>query len=455
MAASSTRIGALALLLLWTACSSRERMPASDAGPPARDGGAPDAGRPADVGPPPPTDSLTVRVLEGPTDARTPVEGATVLVLTDDARRLERPTDADGVATFEGIDLTAGVEVTTEGGPDRSMVSYLAVDRARLADFGARDLVDDAGRLQVFLGRLTPRERVELSGVATMSDVTHNLAVFSTVPGALVHDRAGASFRVEVPPGEAGTLIAFEYATRAPLSERGIAREVFAWQTVDYDAPAAAATVELDLTTAPVEAETFSGSFTIPAGDSDFFGVATGSVFLRTRDSGNSALVALLTMSEPSPEGRRFMYEGQRIDPPDGSAVVTDYLLVDTPRISRSFLQGDHIAVERDPEFLEPAEITTPAFGMSVFLENAVAFTTPDDDAYRLYQIERDDVVVWTVWGPPGTSSIAAPGVIPSTVDRGERFGGTLDGRVLTCDFVNPEQFCRRFAVGRSFELVP
>jgi hypothetical protein len=111
-------------------------------------------------------------------------------------------------------------------------------------------------------------------------------------------------------------------------------------------------------------------------------------------------------------------------------------------------------------EFVPPPEIVSPAFGVMHPLHDPITVgrITPGFEVQvLLFDLARDDQILWYVFSVEGADTIAFPDP-PSSVNTTALFppGSELYIRPAVCERTGSRAYCDRFAQGgRQFDLVP
>jgi len=189
---------------------------------------------------------------------RAPAAGATLAFDPPAGERVEQVTDAEGRASFDGVDwsaggpaaLTAHVEGWTMG--SRSALTEEIV--------GAEIDAEGAVVLTLYMFN-SPLELVEVSGRATLVRSTDVLHVSPTTPGPLT-THSGASTRSRPAIDTPFSLVAFEWIGTNWVGRR-LDMEGMTWSVFESAGLTEPTEIDIDLTV-PVEATTFAGSTSAP-----------------------------------------------------------------------------------------------------------------------------------------------------------------------------------------------
>jgi hypothetical protein len=381
-----------------------------------------------------------LHVLEG--GETEPAAGARAVLDRPGGGQEELAVGADGRVTFEGLDFSLGKATVTfwdEG--------YVLTAITNVGEAGVPAPIH-------LLRRVEPGDVVTVSGtVSGMMDAAMNTLVMSTTTGGFYN--GGPSYSMEVPTGEAGEMVVFEYSSSNVT--RGSEATLHQAVTVPLSAPAADTTIDFDFAT-PATLTTVSGSIPAPSSLRGDSALNTGEVFIRV--SGNDiggAFLGTQTRFEESASG--FDYDLSFVELAAAAEPYTAFIVNDLPEQSLVFVEGWPTAGMQDIELLDPPTVLEPDFGVDLAWSATVRWESVDlNDVGAAIQVFDQDLdrlraVTLVV---PGVGSARLP-QLPSGVTMDDVLGGgTPEARVALCDPRPARPWtCDRIAVGRAFGVTP
>lgn len=219
-------------LVLSPACSDDDH--------PGNNNAPPDAGADASTG-----ESLTFVITTLPSADGTfvPLEGATVAFDAPGGERTEVVTGADGRATFEGLDWSAGAAILTVHHPGYIIISALGITPTTLAEMWA---TWQGAHLMVMSPLDATFETVTVEGTVTgLQDATH-LLIVNAVHNVNARSQYGGTgadtWRIEVPRNEPFVFQAVEYEYTELPSGQGYECPIYQRMHMDYGPLSADAT---------------------------------------------------------------------------------------------------------------------------------------------------------------------------------------------------------------------
>lgn len=308
----ASRVAVACLLASTTACSSWDNAAPTP---------VPDAGGT--------TESLQVWVGDanehaGDCDPASapPVSAAAIAVDLPGGRRLDLKTGADGRATIDGIDWSAGRMSITAWAAGRVVGSVLGMGKANLATLGA------GGVFRICLLKRPAATTVDVTGVAkNMTDTSHSLIVSaSDAPGQVVVSAGTSPYSLPVWTGGAGMVVACEM--QGTVTGRTLAQTFFGWTKADHPALQSTATLDLDFAT-KLPTSKVSGHLKLPSNATSALRTrAFGYLRVSTFESASQGTVTgLPTSSAPNAAGDMIDFSAEYVDLPSAGTPVTLYVL--------------------------------------------------------------------------------------------------------------------------------
>ena len=402
-----------------------------DAGPQPIDGGG-TAGVAFDV----------LRVLPGGTTE--PAAGALAFLVEGSGATRESTLAPDGRVTFDGIDFDLGAATVTIWQAGHVLTA--------VANIGAAGVEGPVHLLPIG----SAPSLVMLSGTVSgvMDPTMHTVIVSSTTGGFYNGD---PTYTMEVPAGEAGTLIAFEFS--AVDVARGFEATFHQATTAGFPAPAGDTTIDLDFAMSTM-LSTVSGSLPTPSSVRTASALNTGEIFVRV--SGFDAAGAFLgSQTRLAETGARVEYDlaFAQLD-----AVVTEpytaFVVSDSPETSVVFEAGWPASGAVEIVFLDPPSVIVPDFRVETAWSEPVQWESADIDTQpSLIQVvdeETQRLHALTIV-QPGVGAARLPPLPPGVTVADVMEGTTPEARVAVCDRTSArvEWTCRRFASSRTFGVIP
>jgi hypothetical protein len=380
-------------------------------------------------------------LLDGTTE---PASGALAYLVEGSGATRESTLGADGRVTFDGIDFDLGAATVTIWEEGHVLTA--------IANIGASGVEGPA-----YLLPIVPAPSLVMLGgtVAGMMDpAMHTVVVSSTTGGFYNGD---PTYTMDVPAGEAGTLVAFEFS--AVDVPRGFEATFHQATTAAFAAPAADATTDLDFAMSAMMS-TVSGSLPTPSSLRRASALNTGEIVVRV--SGFDVAGAFLgSQTRLAESGARVEYDltFAQLD-----TVVTEpytaFVVSDSPEQSVVFEAGWPAGGAAEITFLDPPAVLEPDFRVDqpwsepVRWESANLDTHPsviqvvDEETQRLHALTLVE---------PGTGVARLPPLPPGVTVADVMRGSTPEARIAVCDRAGArvEWTCSRFASSRTFGVTP
>lgn len=421
-------------VIACTACGD-DSAPADagvDAGPTPIDGGG--------------TGGIAFDVLRVRPDGTTePAESALAFLVEGSGATRELTLGADGRVTFDGVDFDLGAATVSIWQPGHVLTA--------VANIGSGGVPDPVYLLPV---SPPPPAPVMLSGTVSgmMDPSMHTVVVSSTTGGFYNGD---PTYTMEVPSGEGGTLVAFEFS--AVDVPRGFEATFHQATTVVFPAPSADATANIDFAMSTM-LSTVSGSIPSPSSLRGESALNDGEVLVRI--SGFDVAGALLgAQTRLAETGGRIEYELSYLQL---DAVVSEpytaFVVSDLPEQSVVFEDGWPTAGSQEIAFLDPPTVLVPDYRVDHPWPAPVVFETTDLATYpsviQVSDAETDRLHALTIV-QPGVGTTSLPPLPPGVSIADVMGGGTPEARVGVCDpaGARAEWACRRFATSRTFGVTP
>ena len=379
--------------------------------------------------------------------AEHPAVGAAV-ALDAAGARVEQTVDADGKATFSGVDFSAD---------DVDVIAALAG-----YGFGAVGRVQpDAGEIAL---RLRPAlvPEIQVSGMAIgMPAPAHKLVVTASVAGSTDSEENGAGYSLQVPKDTAFNLVALEREDLPPASPRGQASVLHQWTTASSAALTADAMVTLDFAgPGALPSLPYSGTFPDAAGTSHMATNGIGFITVRLANGSSDTAADDQSLGQSSTidipaNSRTFEYTGEYVDAAGGGLVITRYGLADGP-FAKGGVQIEGPPTENATLDLEPPvpPRKVPPGSQSIDAPLAWEPEYQDDETNFIVRITGTNGSFSYVIYPPDSTSGVIP-KLPSTVDPATILG--TGGLQATLGLCGPPYiknlYCTKFATGEQFAL--
>jgi hypothetical protein len=358
-------------------------LPDAEAGPEAAPDTAPDDVLP-DVPEPP---DLVLSVLDpslfpNPSQEWAPIEGATVAVDLPSGSRIELVSDSAGKVTVPA----AGFEEDT--------ITFVAHKQGYAVWSWETTVKDATAYPWLLLYSLSDPELVTVSGTAIgMTSAAHQLMVNASTSFD-TSQKPGASFDVDVPPGQPFSLLGLEFTGCAQACPRCTCQTFSQWTRLDHEAIDTDATVDIDFATT-LEPKQTTGTIVLPDDpESRMYTTAHPYVVVNSFEGAIQHGFSLST--ELSEDNASFSYLAEHVAWDGAPDVTTTYYLIDNAGYGRSYL-----SVEGYPQdgatvsgFLDIPAISSP-LGRSMGLLDAFEWTPLETTDARMMLI-RNGRVVWT-----------------------------------------------------------
>jgi hypothetical protein len=373
-----------------------------------------------------------------------PVPLADVWVALDSpgGERVELQTGADGKAKFNGIDWsmgTASVIAAKEGHSAAGRVGLTS------ADSEVTLLLDELG---------PPTGMVEITGTALHLAPGGCLFVTATVTGKGNYSCDGTlDYTLYVVPGVPFQLVGWSQASTYPVPSRGADWPVLGTARLDHPPITGPTTIDLDFAAGPTPTRVRT-SFALPSSpDSLLAAFASGSVLVRTRETG--MLLGRTVLAELNAEGTGFDTYVDFVVVPEVEDVVTEYDLVlpSAGRWNSSWTVEEGYPTEgaHDPGFLEvPGFLTARAA-----LHGTWRWELYDAGVRVTVGVlrEPDLLGLVSVDAPDDTTTATIP-ALPSAIVEDAFFGaGTILGFVAAFRLDPSGRYIQRLAQTDPFSL--
>jgi hypothetical protein len=255
--------------------------------------------------------------------------------------------------------------------------------------------VEEAARYPwLFLNALTDPELVTVSGTAIgMENLNHQLMVNSTTYFDW-SQKPGASFDIDVPPGQPFSLLGLEFTVCASACPRCICQTFAHWTRQDHGAIDADTTLDLDFaeTLAPTQT---TGTIVLPD-DPESRMYTTAYPYVIVNSLGGAIQHGFSLSVAPSEDNASFSYLAEHVVWDGAADVTTRYYLIDTVGYARSYLDVAGYPQEGATVsgFLDVPSFSSPP-GLSMGLLDPFVWTPLETTDARTVLI-RDGRRVWT-----------------------------------------------------------
>jgi hypothetical protein len=391
------------------------------------------------------TGELSVAVVYWDEEAnKTVLEGATVTLDKPGGERVAVTSDAEGKASFTGIDWSLGAAAVCADGEDLDGCCEVGIIEA-----------DGEVELAVAMHGLQP-DLVELSGTAVNMVAEGNILLMSaTAPSAISSQATGPSFSLQVPRGVSFDLVGAEFhGTLAP--DQGVAQVFDRWSVIEVDACKDDTTLDPDLAATEVTPVTVAGSFAIPTReDSPISDLGTGYFYVFSQEDLYASYTGFPTQLEISEDGDTFEYTGEYIEVDSVPNPVTYYTVFWDSYASWSVVDGYPADGDHDPGLPDAPVLMAPGSpGDEHPFYDPIQFEVFDEGLIPRVYIACGSTYVWWVSGPAGATEITIPALPDGAADILE-CSGTISAWLRLIEFDETKFFAQRGVDGGAFTLVP
>lgn len=342
-----------------------------------------------------------------------PTAGVRVIMDAPDGQRVEAMTDANGDASFEGLDFAEGTASVTATKDGHDIVSYVGLT---------------AERSPLEIPLWTPSPTVNLTGNATnMVDLGHRLLVLSSHCSRVYggSQQSGSAYSIDLAPEQPYTLLAAEYSYKSVPSGQGVEQTIYQWYWEEREALTEDGSAEITFSGEGLS-ESVSGSFSLGElrDDSPVVG-EHGNGYILVREGGTvySMVSGFPTLIDINPEATAFDYTVEHVQASMLENPVTEYMLRTKEQPSavtiRVYEPGLPRAGAYAPDFIDMPAVTPPAGDGGVY---PLANETWSWEMYDAGVTPSVVVVVpstdfyWTIYGPEDATSITIP-ALPEDVE--------------------------------------
>jgi hypothetical protein len=376
------------------------------------------------------------------TDGMSPIAAAAVAVDDAKGKRLEKTTDAMGVAKFDIDWKQAPLAVTVYAD------GYIVHSRLGIAQTDS---------LTFRMGLLTPPAPTAhtISGQVLNLAASGDVVTLTASINGSYFQNSGPSYSFDVYEDKPFSIYALDWVP-GTQPKRGVAQTFKKWVQIDAPAPSTSTTVDVDFNagTALTPVRT-SGTIAIPGGatgplsQSSFYGVVNDA------DSNWTSFLGAPTAADVNTDLAGFHFDFEYVKPASVTKPLTRYFLSNS---NGSYSAKSDEAWPTDSPMItdlpELPVVTNAASGLP--LGTAPAFTQPTGDWNMELLIfsnfhRSTQKLLWFVEAQPGTP-LAAP-ALPTGADVNQVLTGTISGQIVLCSPANTTQWCRHVTGSDPFPI--
>jgi hypothetical protein len=403
---------------------------------------------------------LTVYVVEpppNPYDDLVPLPGAHVVVdPPGGGARVTADADADGKATFAGVDLSKGPVTVTAFAAGHTMVTLFDVTPDIIANLPLTIVyAKGGGNLVLGVPPLAFPTPLDLKGTIKGKTTDTDTVTLSTTTAQGQFQSSHAGFHVAVQKGKAASLVGLEWTPVKDDSPTGGSETNVKWARLDAPAMTADGTLDFDFATAsPIVPTKVSGKLARPGGATGPFGQAVPTWQVAASEG---TFLGSRTTVTVAADGASFDYTGEYVSVTGTHPLFQALLYADATKDSFALLQGETPPADGETidGFLSiPATPGATSIGAPV----ALSGIAPDAKAVGLVVFATGGVTpLWVATWPLGGVSAPATLTLPAVPEGAAGLLGTggLQGavEVLGAPFPNRATIATKVSISKRVAI--